>query len=118
MFMRVAELYGLHVIAVVKRDEQVTAARRFGASDVVQITKADDPCTISKLTTFITTSPVARAFISVCLIVLSRTRRDGEKTKIGGLALNRLKKLNGDKFGFPFSSTVLAKAIGRGPTEP
>ncbi|HEX3985593.1 MAG TPA: alcohol dehydrogenase catalytic domain-containing protein [Acidobacteriaceae bacterium] len=43
MFMRVAELYGLHVIAVVKRDEQVAAARRFGASEVVQITKSEDP---------------------------------------------------------------------------
>ncbi len=43
MFMRVAELYGLHVIAVVKRDEQVTAARRFGAAEVVQITKVSDP---------------------------------------------------------------------------
>lgn len=43
MFMHVAELYGLHVIAVVKRDEQVAAARRFGASDVVQIGKVGDP---------------------------------------------------------------------------
>lgn len=43
MFMRVAELYGLHVIAVVKRDEQVASARRFGAADVVQITGVDDP---------------------------------------------------------------------------
>ncbi|MGA8531648.1 MAG: alcohol dehydrogenase catalytic domain-containing protein [Acidobacteriaceae bacterium] len=43
MFMHVAELQGLRVIAVVKRDEQVSAARRFGASEVVQITKADDP---------------------------------------------------------------------------
>ncbi|HZZ41109.1 MAG TPA: alcohol dehydrogenase catalytic domain-containing protein [Acidobacteriaceae bacterium] len=43
MFMRVAELYGLHVVAVVKRDEQVAAARRFGAAEVVQITKVSDP---------------------------------------------------------------------------
>ena len=45
---------------------------------------------------------------------LSRTRRAGEKTKIGGLALKTLKKLNGDKLGFPFLSTVLANAIGLG----
>src|SRR5580698_5893931 len=43
MFMHVAELAGLRVIAVVKRDEQVTAARTFGASEVVQITAVPDP---------------------------------------------------------------------------
>jgi L-iditol 2-dehydrogenase len=37
MFMRVAQLRGLRVIAVVKRDDQIAAARHFGASDVVQI---------------------------------------------------------------------------------
>jgi hypothetical protein len=40
-----------------------------------------------------------------------------KKNKIGGFALNTLKKLKGDKLGFP-SSTVLAKAMGLGPTEP
>jgi hypothetical protein len=48
--------------------------------------------------------------------VLFLTRRAGEKTKIGGLELKTLKKLNGDKLGFPFSSIVLAKAIGLGAT--
>jgi L-iditol 2-dehydrogenase len=43
MFMHVAQLAGLHVIAVVKRDEQIAAARTFGASEVVQITAATDP---------------------------------------------------------------------------
>jgi L-iditol 2-dehydrogenase len=42
MFMNIAQLAGLNVIAVVKRDEQVDAARRFGASEVVQITKTTD----------------------------------------------------------------------------
>ncbi|MGC2639881.1 MAG: alcohol dehydrogenase catalytic domain-containing protein [Acidobacteriaceae bacterium] len=42
MFMHVAQLAGLRVIAVVKRDEQVAAARTFGASEVVQITAAPD----------------------------------------------------------------------------
>jgi hypothetical protein len=35
---------------------------------------------------------------------------------MGGLLLNTLKKLNGDKFGFPLVSKVLAKAIGLGAT--
>ena len=43
MLIQVAKLCGSKVIAVVKRDEQVTAAKRFGAHDVVQITKAKDP---------------------------------------------------------------------------
>ncbi|MGC2618283.1 MAG: alcohol dehydrogenase catalytic domain-containing protein [Acidobacteriaceae bacterium] len=43
MFMHVAQLYGMRVIAVVKRDEQVAAARTFGASEVVQITDKTDP---------------------------------------------------------------------------
>jgi hypothetical protein len=49
-------------------------------------------------------------------VVLFLTRRAGEKTKIGGLELNTLKKLNGDKLGFPFLSIVLAKAMGLGAT--
>jgi hypothetical protein len=35
---------------------------------------------------------------------------------MGGFALNTLKKLNGDKFGFPLLSMVLANAIGLGAT--
>jgi hypothetical protein len=61
---------------------------------------------------------VCRAFSKVCLVVLSRTLRDGEKINMGGLLLNTLKKLKGDKLGFPSISNVLAKAIGLGPTAP
>ncbi|WP_035350377.1 zinc-dependent alcohol dehydrogenase [Edaphobacter aggregans] len=42
MFMHVAELAGLRVIAVVKRDDQVSTARLFGAREVVQISTVDD----------------------------------------------------------------------------
>jgi hypothetical protein len=66
----------------------------------------------------ITTSRVDSTLIKVCLIELSRTLRAGEKISIGGLELKTLKKLKGDKLGIPFLSTVLAKAIGRGPTAP
>ena len=37
MFMHVAELAGVKVIAVVKREDQIEAARLFGASEVVQL---------------------------------------------------------------------------------
>jgi L-iditol 2-dehydrogenase len=45
MLVQVAKLTGCKVIAVVKRGEQVTAAKRFGADEVVQIGKTDDPIT-------------------------------------------------------------------------
>jgi L-iditol 2-dehydrogenase len=43
MFMNVAQLAGLKAFAVVKRDEQVEAARRFGASEAIQISEVADP---------------------------------------------------------------------------
>src|SRR6202035_5389607 len=36
MFMHVAQLSGVHVIAVVKREDQVATARLFGAEQVVR----------------------------------------------------------------------------------
>ncbi len=43
MFLRVAQLAGCHVIAVVKRPDQVASARRFGAHEVVQLADGIDP---------------------------------------------------------------------------
>lgn len=42
MFMHVAELAGVRVIAIVKRDDQVATAKLFGASEVVQIGAVED----------------------------------------------------------------------------
>ncbi len=42
MFVQVAKLTGCNVVAVVKRDSQVAAARRMGADEVVQIEKVGD----------------------------------------------------------------------------
>jgi L-iditol 2-dehydrogenase len=42
MFVQVAKLAGCNVISVVKRDSQVSAAKRIGADDVVQITQVQD----------------------------------------------------------------------------
>jgi L-iditol 2-dehydrogenase len=50
-FMQVARIAGCHVIAVVKHDEQVIAAKRFGAYQVVQITKTDDPIAATRALT-------------------------------------------------------------------
>jgi L-iditol 2-dehydrogenase len=43
MFVQVARLIGCNVIAMVKRDSQVEAAKHMGANQVVQITKVNDP---------------------------------------------------------------------------
>ena len=50
--------------------------------------------------------------------MLSLTRLAGEKIRVGGLDEKILKKLYGLRLGVPYSSTVLTKAIGRGPTAP
>ena len=51
MFMHVAQLRGVRVIAVVKRNDQIAAASLFGASDVVQITEGvDTVAAVSQLT--------------------------------------------------------------------
>jgi L-iditol 2-dehydrogenase len=42
MFMHAAQLSGVNVIAVVKREDQVAAATTFGASHIVQIGQVDD----------------------------------------------------------------------------
>ena len=42
MFLRTAQIAGCRVIAVVKRDDQITSAKRFGADEVVQITEGVD----------------------------------------------------------------------------
>src|SRR5450432_4507725 len=43
MFIQVAKLSGCNVIAVVKRESQVTAALHAGADHAIQIEKVDDP---------------------------------------------------------------------------
>src|SRR3954469_5352912 len=43
MFMQAAKVSGMKVIAVVKRDEQASAARKFGADEIVQTSKSADP---------------------------------------------------------------------------
>lgn len=43
MFMHVAQISGMRVIAVVKHDEQIAAAKRFGAAEVVKIGEGVDP---------------------------------------------------------------------------
>jgi hypothetical protein len=48
----------------------------------------------------------------VCVLSIITNASAGENIKIGGLALNTLKKLNGETLAFPFASIVLAKAIG------
>ncbi|MBV8205986.1 MAG: zinc-binding dehydrogenase [Acidobacteria bacterium] len=50
MFVQVAKLSGCNVIAVVKRDAQVEAARKMGADETVQITHVDPVQAVRALT--------------------------------------------------------------------
>jgi hypothetical protein len=50
----------------------------------------------------------------VCFVLLSLTLLAGEKTTMGGLAENTLKKLKGLRLTFPAWSIVEAKQIGLG----
>lgn len=51
LFIHAATLAGLHVIAVVKRADQVEAARRLGAQAVVRITEERDPVAAARALT-------------------------------------------------------------------
>lgn len=51
MFMHVAELAGMNVIAVVKRDDQIAASRLFGAKEVVQTGQVEDVVAASRALT-------------------------------------------------------------------
>ena len=51
MFLHVAQLHGIRVIAVVKRADQVEAARLFGASETVQIDQVEDPIAAVRMLT-------------------------------------------------------------------
>lgn len=51
MFMHVAQLAGVNVIAVVKREDQIAAAKLFGASSVVHVETVDDVVSASRTLT-------------------------------------------------------------------
>jgi len=63
---------------------------------------ASDCCyNISIITMFMATSGTAHTFSKVCFVVLSLTRRAGEKITMGGFEENTLKKLKGLRLTFP-----------------
>jgi L-iditol 2-dehydrogenase len=51
LFIRAAALEGLHVIAVVKRIDQVATAKKFGAEHVVRIADVEDPIAAARALT-------------------------------------------------------------------
>ncbi len=51
LFVHAASLLGLHVIAVVKRKDQVTTARRLGCEQVMRIGDVDDPVAAARALT-------------------------------------------------------------------
>ena len=51
LFIHAASLAGLHVIAVVKRKDQITTAKHFGAEQVVRLADVDDPIAAARALT-------------------------------------------------------------------
>ena len=51
LFIHAAALQGLHVIAVVKRKDQVATARHFGAEQIVRIADVEDPIAAARALT-------------------------------------------------------------------
>ena len=51
LFIHAASLQGLHVIAVVKRRDQIATARHFGAAQVVRLAEVDDPIAAARALT-------------------------------------------------------------------
>jgi len=90
MFMHVAELAGLRVIAVVKRDEQVAAARTFGAAEVVQITSVPDPiAAVRRLTPYSRGVDIAVEAVATPLAwqwAVDMVRKGGTVNFFGGCA--------------------------------
>jgi L-iditol 2-dehydrogenase len=51
LFIHAASLLGLHVVAVVKRRDQVATAKHFGAEKVVRLAEVDDPIAAARALT-------------------------------------------------------------------
>ena len=51
LFIHAAALMGMHVIAVVKRTDQVVTAKKFGAEQVVRLADVDDPIAAARALT-------------------------------------------------------------------
>jgi L-iditol 2-dehydrogenase len=51
LFVHAASLAGLHVIAVVKRKDQIATAKRFGAEQVVRLADVEDPIAAARALT-------------------------------------------------------------------
>ena len=70
--------------------------------------------TMCWVTMCMATSGTSIIFSRVCLVVLFRMRRAGEKMTMGGRLENILKKENGLRLTLPFASIVEASAMGLG----
>ncbi|HEX4039606.1 MAG TPA: alcohol dehydrogenase catalytic domain-containing protein [Acidobacteriaceae bacterium] len=103
MFMHLAQLAGLRVIAVVKRDEQVEAARRFGASEVVQITKVSDPITAVRALTHRRGVDIAVEAVATPLAwqwAVEMVRKGGTVNFFGGCAIGTKVELDTNRLHY------------------
>jgi L-iditol 2-dehydrogenase len=104
MFMHVAQLSGMEVIAVVKRDEQIASAVTFGASHVVQTTAvADAVAAVRGLTPNHRGVDVAIEAVAVPITwqwAVDMVRRGGTVNFFGGCAAGTKVEIDTDRLHY------------------
>lgn len=101
MFIRTAHISGCRVIAVVKRDDQVASARRFGADEVVQIADGVDTVTAVRA---LTEEEEGADIVVECVATPATWEQSVAMVRKGGVV---------NFFGGPPSGTVVALDTNR-----
>lgn len=96
MFLRTAQIAGCRVIAVVKRDDQIASAKRFGADEVVQI--ADGVDTVAAVRA-LTEDGEGADIVVECVATPATWEQSVEMVRKGGVV---------NLFGGPPSGTVVS----------
>jgi L-iditol 2-dehydrogenase len=101
MFIRTAHISGCRVIAVVKRDDQVASAKRFGADEVVQIVEGVDTVAAARA---LTPEGEGADIVVECVAMPSTWEQSVDMVRKGGTV---------NFFGGPPSGTVVSLDTNR-----
>jgi L-iditol 2-dehydrogenase len=101
MFIRTAHISGCRVIAVVKRDDQIASARKFGADEVVQIAEGYDTVAAVRA---LTPEGEGADIVVECVATPATWEQAVEMVRKGGVV---------NFFGGPPSGTVVALDTNR-----
>jgi L-iditol 2-dehydrogenase len=101
MFIRTAHISGCRVIAVVKRDDQIASAKRFGADEVVQIAEGIDTVAAVRA---LTPENEGADIVVECVATPATWEQSVDMVRKGGMV---------NFFGGPPSGTVVALDTNR-----